>query len=201
MPRKKKQPSLIQQLDDSELFNEPNFLKDAHIDVDDFNEENVRHSELHYHYGKLFSFGKKACAVAELRVDLAKRDEKTALAAAHERIRKERTEAGEKCTEALLENESRLSPEYEKALKHYTECKEVAINAEFEESLLAIGEKVFSKRVDLLKTLGHLLGKELDTGSSVHRSTARQTSAEFSESLRAKVDAAKEVMRQSKEGN
>jgi uncharacterized Rmd1/YagE family protein len=185
MPRKKKRPSLIKQLDDTELFNETDFIKDAHIDVDDFNEEAVRHPELHYHYGKLHSFGhygklhsfgKKANAVAELKVHLAKLDMQTALAAAHERIRKERTEAGEKCTEALLDNESRLSPEYTESLA-----------------------TLFSKRTEILKTVGHLLSRELDTGVSIHKSSAREASADFSARLRADVEAAKEVVRQNRE--
>jgi hypothetical protein len=196
---KKKLPSLIQQLDDSELFNETNFLKDAHIDVDDFNEEAIRQPELHYHYGKLHSFGKRANSVADLRVHLAKLDLQTALAAAHERIRKERTEAGEKCTEALLENESRLSEEYTKALKHFTECKEAAITSDFEANLLEIGERVFSKRTEMLKTVGHLLGKELDSGVAVHKSSARAASTDFSSRLKADIEAAKAVVRKNRE--
>ena len=193
------QPSLIQQLDASELFNEPDFLKDAHIDVDDFNENVVRQSELHYHYGKIFSFAKKAEAVAGLRVHLAKLGMQNNLSAAHERIRKERTEAGEKCTESLLENESRLSSEYAEALAHFTECKEQHIESEFELSLLEIGERVFAKRVELLKTMGHLLGKELDSGVSIHKTSAREASAEFSARMKSDIEAAKEVVRKNRE--
>jgi hypothetical protein len=199
MPGKKKRQSLIKQLDDSELFNETDFRKDAHIDIEDFNEEAVRHPELHYHYGKLHSFGKKTNAMAELKVHLAKLDMQTALAAAHERIRKERTEAGEKCTEALLDNESRLSPEYTEALATFTEAKQSQIETEFEASLMEIGERVFSKRTEILKTVGHLLSRELDTGVSIHKSSAREASADFSARLRADVEAAKEIVRKNRE--
>lgn len=198
----KKPPSLIQQLDASELFTETDFLKDAHIDVDDFNEAIIRQPELHYHYGKLYSFGKRAEAVAALRVDLAKRDLQTSLSAAHERIRQERTEAKEKVTEALLENESRQADEYTEALSHYAECKELQIETEFEASLLEIGERVFSKRTELLKTIGHLLGKEMDTGLSIHKSrTAQEASADFSSRLKSEVEAAREVVRKNREKN
>lgn len=201
MARKKAQPSLIKQLDDSELFAEADFIKDAYIDVDDFNEEIVRQPEMHYHYGKLHSFAKKAKAVAELRVDLAKREVQTALSASHERIRKERTEAHEKVTESLLENESRLSSEYNDSLKVYADCKEAQVNAEFEAALLEVGERVFSKRTELLKTLGHLLGKEFDSGMSISKaSTAKETSADFSSRLQSEINAAKEVMKKNREG-
>lgn len=197
---KKKRATLIQQLDASELFVETDFLKDAKIDIDHIDQEATDHPQLYYRYGKLHAFGRKAYAEASLKLDLAKREIKAAQSAAHERIRNERLATGEKVTESLLENESLQSEEYKVAIRNYREASEEQIQAEFENILLEVGEKVFSKRSDLLVALAYLLQREIGSGIAVSRTSAARDAAEgFNDDLKRKVEEAKEAVRKARE--
>ncbi len=145
---------LIAEIDVANLFHETDFLEESYIDLDDLDKALVEQGALHYKYGKLASVALKMKTLSEIQVDSAKRNLADVQASVHEQIREQRTVSGEKTTDKLLENLTRESPEYTKAVKAWTKARKASVEATYEASILSVGEKVFAKRAEMLITLG-----------------------------------------------
>ncbi len=145
---------LIESIELDDLFVESDFLAESHIDLDDLDLALVQQGALHYKYGKLASVAMKVKVLAEIQYDSAKRILGDTQARIHEELREQRTASGDKTTDKLLENLTRLSPDYEKAVKALTRTRKALAEALYEFSILALGEKIFAKRSEMLITLG-----------------------------------------------
>ena len=146
--------TLIESIDIDDLFVEFDFLAESSIDLDDLDTALIQQGALHYKYGKLAAVALKVKTLAEIQYDSAKRNLTDTLARMHEQLREERLASGEKTTDKLLENLAKQTPEYEKALKALTKVRKTLAEVAYEASILALGEKVFAKRAEMLITLG-----------------------------------------------
>ncbi len=150
------------------VFEETDFLKDLKIDFDNFNLTVQLHPHLFWKYGKLARLASRELSRHQLHVDALAEKVKTVKAEVAEAIRERLINKNEKVTEKLVENLTLADRTYIAAVDELNEARQRQVELEFEASILALAEKIFSKRSDLLVMVGYSLRDEKKSDVSIY---------------------------------
>jgi hypothetical protein len=182
-----KRTKLIKTFDSDELFDEREFRHDIEINLNDFNRSVIEHSALWYKYGKLGRAGLMIEEKAKLRVEAMKKDLEAKLAEVSEQNRRDKKKSGESFTIDQIKNEAINSKVYRTAAENLRKLKEELIEIQYEVSILQLAEGIFSKRTNLLNTLGWSMSGERRSDVEIKHPQDRR-------SIEKDIEARKKVM-------
>ncbi len=159
---------LIQSINKDELFDEPDFMKDLEIDLDDLSSTIQEHSPHYFRYGKLHCIATEMVSMGRIRIDTLKQGLENTKARLAVRIREEMLLNNEKPTDTSVANRVLDHDDLKKAQTEFNEAREQLVRLEFTESILALTENVFRKRTDLLVSLGYSMAGARRADFEVH---------------------------------
>jgi len=167
MKQQQKARSLIT-VDESEVFEESKFEEDLDVNLDDLQHAMTRHGASYWKYGKLSAIAVRLHERATLAYEIAKREHQSLEATTNEFYRKQLLVASQdgsfKVTEKLIDSKVLQDEQYLGSQRGLDGLKEELVELEFTVGILSLAEKIFSKRTDILTTLGYLAQSEQKSG-------------------------------------
>lgn len=145
-------------IDEDERFEESDFEKDLEFDVDTLQTAITRHGGLYWKYGKLHALAIRVASEMQGRIDTAKREHDLLESQLNEFYRGQMLASGDKVTEKAVEVQVKKDTRFQQSMDTLSSLRSDLIGCQFTENILGLAEKIFSKRTDLLTTLGYMCG-------------------------------------------
>jgi hypothetical protein len=140
-------------------FNDGEFLSDVDISLENFAETLRRHPALYFKYGKIHAGSLHLLEVGRVNLETKKRELERLKASIELEIRanpKPEVKVTEASIAALVLQDARLVEAY----RDYAETQKEIAHWQYTTNVLELAAKIFSKRSDLLNTLGWFLTSE-----------------------------------------
>jgi hypothetical protein len=168
-----------------ETFEEDVFSAELDIDLGNLQEALTTHGGRYFRYGKLHAIAEKILGEQQLALEIEKRSHETLEAKLNESYRTELLSKPDvKVTEKLIASLVLQDENYLNSQVEIDSIKAQLIELQFTTSILALAEKIFSKRTDVLTTLGYMARSERES-DGLQIMSSRRTQRSEVEKLKA----------------
>ena len=144
------------ELDEDVQFKESDLEHDLEFDMDTLQTAIIRHGGLYWKYGKMHALAIRVGSEMQTQIEAQKREMDLLESQLNEYYRGQLLASGEKATEKAIDVQVKKDVKYLQAADRMAQLRSELIMHQYTENILALAEKIFSKRTDLLTTLGFM---------------------------------------------